>query len=80
MFVKSMKGLAGIRDAVWELLSSESSSHSWEAVCRRLLGRSVSFWEELLQQLFLDRLQVGAVLWGALLCTPSCCLAQPTVH
>lgn len=80
MFVKSMKGLAGIRDAVWELLSSESSSHSWEAVCRRLLGRPVSFWEELLQQLFLDRLQVGAVLWGALLCTPSCCLAQPTVQ
>lgn len=72
MFVKSMKGLAGIRDAVWELLSSESSSHSWEAVCRRLLDRPVSFWEELLQQLFLDRLQVGAVLY--------CCLTQPTVH
>uniref|UniRef100_U3KEQ0 Conserved oligomeric Golgi complex subunit 1 n=1 Tax=Ficedula albicollis TaxID=59894 RepID=U3KEQ0_FICAL len=57
VFVKSMKGLAGIRDAVWELLSSEPSSHSWEPVCRRLLGRPVSFWEELLQQLFLDRLQ-----------------------
>nr|XP_054501318.1 conserved oligomeric Golgi complex subunit 1 isoform X1 [Agelaius phoeniceus] len=57
VYVKSMKGLAGIRDAVWELLSSESSSHNWEAVCRRLLGRPVSFWEELLQQLFLDRLQ-----------------------
>uniref|UniRef100_A0A8C5IH79 Conserved oligomeric Golgi complex subunit 1 n=1 Tax=Junco hyemalis TaxID=40217 RepID=A0A8C5IH79_JUNHY len=57
VYVKSMKGLAGIRDAVWELLSSESSSHSWEAVCRRLLGRPVSFWDELLQELFLDRLQ-----------------------
>uniref|UniRef100_A0A8C3N9E5 Conserved oligomeric Golgi complex subunit 1 n=1 Tax=Geospiza parvula TaxID=87175 RepID=A0A8C3N9E5_GEOPR len=57
VYVKSMKGLAGIRDAVWELLSSESSSHNWEAVCRRLLGRPVSFWEELLQELFLDRLQ-----------------------
>ncbi|XP_017586277.1 PREDICTED: LOW QUALITY PROTEIN: conserved oligomeric Golgi complex subunit 1, partial [Corvus brachyrhynchos] len=57
VYVKSMKGLAGIRDAVWELLSSESCSHSWEAVCRRLLDRPVSFWEELLQQLFLDRLQ-----------------------
>ncbi|NXP41540.1 COG1 protein, partial [Leiothrix lutea] len=56
-YVKSMKGLAGIRDAVWELLSSDSSSHSWEAVCRRLLDRPVSLWEELLQQLFLDRLQ-----------------------
>ncbi|NWI44623.1 COG1 protein, partial [Picathartes gymnocephalus] len=57
VYVKSMKGLAGIRDAVWELLSSESSSHNWEAVCQRLLDRPVSFWEELLQQLFLDRLQ-----------------------
>ncbi|NWH41846.1 COG1 protein, partial [Chloropsis hardwickii] len=57
VYVKSMKGLAGIRDAVWELLSSESSRHSWEAVCRRLLDRPVSLWEELLQQLFLDRLQ-----------------------
>ncbi|NXY11383.1 COG1 protein, partial [Pteruthius melanotis] len=57
VYVKSMKGLAGIRDAVWELLSGESGSHSWEAVCRRLLDRPVSFWEELLQQLFLDRLQ-----------------------
>ncbi|NXE93739.1 COG1 protein, partial [Menura novaehollandiae] len=57
VYVRSMKGLAGIRDAVWELLSSESSSHNWEAVCRRLLDRPVSFWEELLQQLFLDRLQ-----------------------
>ncbi|NXU20807.1 COG1 protein, partial [Pardalotus punctatus] len=57
VYVKSMKGLAGIRDAVWELLSSDSGSHSWEAVCRRLLDRPVSFWEELLQQLFLDRLQ-----------------------
>ncbi|XP_009075865.1 PREDICTED: conserved oligomeric Golgi complex subunit 1, partial [Acanthisitta chloris] len=57
VYVKSMKGLAGIRDAVWELLTSESSSHNWEAVCQRLLGRPVSFWEDLLQQLFLDRLQ-----------------------
>ncbi|NXG13859.1 COG1 protein, partial [Grallaria varia] len=57
VYVRSMKGLAGIRDAVWELLSSESSSHNWEAVCRRLLDRPVSFWEDLLQQLFLDRLQ-----------------------
>ncbi|NWI91240.1 COG1 protein, partial [Pitta sordida] len=57
VYVRSMKGLAGIRDAVWELLSSESSSQNWEAVCRRLLDRPVSFWEDLLQQLFLDRLQ-----------------------
>ncbi|KAF1486155.1 Conserved oligomeric Golgi complex subunit 1, partial [Eudyptula minor novaehollandiae] len=57
IYVKSMKGLAGIRDAVWELLTSESISQNWEAVCRRLLDKPASFWEDLLQQLFLDRLE-----------------------
>ncbi|CAK6438475.1 unnamed protein product [Pipistrellus nathusii] len=57
MFVKSMKGLAGIRDAVWELLASESTSRSWDVVCRRLLEKPLLLWEDLLQQLFLDRLQ-----------------------
>ncbi|NXG51140.1 COG1 protein, partial [Psilopogon haemacephalus] len=57
VYVKSMKGLAGIRDAVWELLSSDSMSQNWAAVCRRLLDKPASFWEDLLQQLFLDRLE-----------------------
>ncbi|XP_005350732.1 conserved oligomeric Golgi complex subunit 1 isoform X1 [Microtus ochrogaster] len=57
MYVKSMKGLAGIRDAVWDLLTNESASHSWEVVCRRLLEKPLLFWEDLMQQLFLDRLQ-----------------------
>lgn len=68
-----MKGLAGIRDAVWELFTSESVSQNWEAVCRRLLDKPVSFWEDLLQQLFLDRLEVGAVL-----CAPSSRLKHST--
>lgn len=63
VYVKSLKGLAGIRDAVWELLTSESISQNWEAVCRRLLDKPASFWEDLLQQLFLDRLEVGALPW-----------------
>ncbi|NXP43659.1 COG1 protein, partial [Heliornis fulica] len=57
IYIKNMKGLAGIRDAVWELLMSESISQNWEAVCRRLLDKPASFWEDLLQQLFLDRLE-----------------------
>lgn len=61
--MKTLKGLAGIRDAVWELLTSESLSQNWEAVCRRLLDKPVSFWEGLLQQLFLDRLQVRHSWW-----------------
>lgn len=66
VYVKSMKGLAGIRDAVWELLSSDSMSQNWAAVCRRLLDKPASFWEDLLQQLFLDRLEVGALLQQSL--------------
>uniref|UniRef100_A0A8D0DIB6 Conserved oligomeric Golgi complex subunit 1 n=1 Tax=Salvator merianae TaxID=96440 RepID=A0A8D0DIB6_SALMN len=57
VYVKSLKGLAGIRDAVWELLTSESMSQNWETVCQQLLNKPFSFWEDLLQQLFLDRLQ-----------------------
>nr|XP_020662380.1 conserved oligomeric Golgi complex subunit 1 [Pogona vitticeps] len=57
VYVKSLKGLAGIRDAVWELLTSESISQNWEMICGRLLDKPISFWDDLLQQLFLDRLQ-----------------------
>ncbi|XP_062447836.1 conserved oligomeric Golgi complex subunit 1 isoform X1 [Rhea pennata] len=57
VYVKSLRGLAGIRDAVWELLTSESVSQHWDTVCRRLLDKPASFWEDLLRQLFLDRLQ-----------------------
>uniref|UniRef100_A0A8C3YIE7 Conserved oligomeric Golgi complex subunit 1 n=2 Tax=Catagonus wagneri TaxID=51154 RepID=A0A8C3YIE7_9CETA len=57
VYVTSMKGLAGIRDAMWELLANESVHHSWDVICRRLLDRPFLFWEDLMQQLFLDRLQ-----------------------
>uniref|UniRef100_A0A8B9YYC0 Conserved oligomeric Golgi complex subunit 1 n=1 Tax=Bos mutus grunniens TaxID=30521 RepID=A0A8B9YYC0_BOSMU len=57
MYVTSTKGLAGIRDAVWGLLANESIHHSWDVVCRRLLDKPLLFWEDLMQQLFLDRLQ-----------------------
>ncbi|XP_058904990.1 conserved oligomeric Golgi complex subunit 1 isoform X2 [Kogia breviceps] len=57
MYVTSMRGLAAIRDALWELLANESIHHSWDAICRRLLDRPLLFWEDLMQQLFLDRLQ-----------------------
>lgn len=74
MYVKSMKGLAGIRDAMWELLSSESASHSWDVVCRRLLEKPLLFWEDLMQQLFLNRLQVRwEVTW------PICWVVNPSV-
>ncbi|XP_051571205.1 conserved oligomeric Golgi complex subunit 1-like isoform X3 [Myxocyprinus asiaticus] len=57
VYVKSLKGLAAIRDAVWELLSSESISQHWSTVCQCLLERPLALWDDLLQQLFLQRLQ-----------------------
>ncbi|KAM9209635.1 conserved oligomeric Golgi complex subunit 1 [Dugong dugon] len=56
-YVKNIKGLAGIRDAMWELLTNESTNHSWDVICRRLLEKPLLFWEDLTQQLFLSRLQ-----------------------
>ncbi|XP_026109600.1 conserved oligomeric Golgi complex subunit 1-like isoform X1 [Carassius auratus] len=57
VFVKSLKGLAAIRDAVWELLGSESISQHWSTVCQSLLERPLALWDDLLHQLFLQRLQ-----------------------
>ncbi|KAL4657881.1 conserved oligomeric Golgi complex subunit 1-like [Arapaima gigas] len=57
VYVKTVKGLAAIRDAVWDLLTSDSISQNWSVVCQRLLERPLAFWEDFLQQLFLRRLQ-----------------------
>nr|XP_020499879.1 conserved oligomeric Golgi complex subunit 1 isoform X1 [Labrus bergylta] len=57
VYVKSLKGLAAIRDAVWDLLSTESISQHWSTVCQRLLERPLAVWDDFLQQLFLERLK-----------------------
>ncbi|XP_037545308.1 conserved oligomeric Golgi complex subunit 1 [Nematolebias whitei] len=57
VYVKSLKGLAAIRDAVWDLLASDSISQHWTMVCQQLLGRPLAVWDDFLQQLFLQRLQ-----------------------
>ncbi|CAJ1075356.1 conserved oligomeric Golgi complex subunit 1 isoform X1 [Xyrichtys novacula] len=57
VYVKSLKGLAAIRDAVWDLLSTESISQHWGTVCQRLLERPLVVWDDFLQQLFLQRLK-----------------------
>ncbi|XP_053504572.1 conserved oligomeric Golgi complex subunit 1 [Ictalurus furcatus] len=58
IYVKSVKGLASIRDAVCDLLSSDSISQHWSGVCARLLDKPLDLWHDLLQPLFLHRLQV----------------------
>ncbi|KAM9843676.1 conserved oligomeric Golgi complex subunit 1 isoform 2-T2 [Aulostomus maculatus] len=57
VYVKSLKGLAAIRDAVWDLLSTDSISQHWSSVCQRLLEQRLAVWDDFLQQLFLQRLQ-----------------------
>ncbi|XP_069565997.1 conserved oligomeric Golgi complex subunit 1 isoform X1 [Brachyistius frenatus] len=57
VYVKSLKGLAAIRDAVWDLLSSDSISQHWSSMCRQLLDHPLLVWDDFLQQLFLQRLQ-----------------------
>ncbi|XP_044038644.1 conserved oligomeric Golgi complex subunit 1 isoform X2 [Siniperca chuatsi] len=57
VYVKTLKGLAAIRDSVWDLLSTDSISQHWGTVCQRLLERPLAVWNDFLQQLFLQRLQ-----------------------
>ncbi|KAM4634721.1 conserved oligomeric Golgi complex subunit 1 isoform 2-T2 [Polymixia lowei] len=57
VYVKSLKALAAIRDAVWELLSTDSISQHWNTICQHLLERPLPVWDDFLQQLFLQRLQ-----------------------
>ncbi|XP_070298438.1 conserved oligomeric Golgi complex subunit 1 [Salvelinus sp. IW2-2015] len=49
VYVNSLKGLASIRDAVWDLLSTDSISQHWSFICQRLLERP-TLWEDFLQQ------------------------------
>uniref|UniRef100_A0A3Q3WTA9 Conserved oligomeric Golgi complex subunit 1 n=1 Tax=Mola mola TaxID=94237 RepID=A0A3Q3WTA9_MOLML len=57
VYVKSLKGLAAIRDAVWDLLSTDSISQHWNTVCQQLLKHPLAVWDDFLQQLVLQRLQ-----------------------
>ncbi|XP_068741346.1 conserved oligomeric Golgi complex subunit 1-like isoform X2 [Montipora capricornis] len=77
-YIGSLKGLASVRDAVWDLLkeaetTSFSSGHSldWKTLCNRLLGRDLSIWDEFLRPLFLSRAR--AILKGLFDATVSSC-------
>ncbi|CAL8342937.1 unnamed protein product [Merluccius merluccius] len=57
VYVTSLKALAAIRDAIWDLLSTDSISMHWGSVCQCLLECPLDVWEDFLQHLFLQRLQ-----------------------
>jgi len=68
-YVNNIKGLAAIRDAVYQLLTkkhkdgeqhfideeSEDSSQSWLQCCQITLNRPLNIWEEFLQKLIFKR-------------------------
>ncbi|XP_022105215.1 conserved oligomeric Golgi complex subunit 1-like [Acanthaster planci] len=62
--VTSMKALATIRDAVWDLLAEDNGEVSWSTVCQCVLDRQLSLWGEFIRPLFLTRVQ--AIIQDAL--------------
>lgn len=60
-FVNTVKRLADIRDAVWDLLSQDDSMADWDGMCLRVLNRKLSSWDDFLWGLFLDRVKVSSL-------------------
>ncbi|XP_071171265.1 conserved oligomeric Golgi complex subunit 1-like [Mytilus edulis] len=56
-FINTVKRLADIRDAVWELLSQDESMIGWDTVCNRIMNRQLSIWDGILRNLFVDRVK-----------------------
>ena len=59
-FLDSVRGLANIRDAVWELLvhSVNPRPALWGCVCQYLLNKHLSIWDHFFRPLFLSRIKV----------------------
>ncbi|XP_015773605.1 PREDICTED: conserved oligomeric Golgi complex subunit 1-like isoform X1 [Acropora digitifera] len=77
-YIGTLKGLASVRDAVWDLLkeaaltsSSSDQAIDWTTLCNSVLGHDLSIWDEFLQPLFLARAK--AILRGLLDATVSSC-------
>ncbi|XP_028398941.1 conserved oligomeric Golgi complex subunit 1-like [Dendronephthya gigantea] len=85
-YVGTLKGLASIRDAIWELMNPTledraSSYHNsllrqWDAVTDRCLGSSLSLWRELFKDEFVSRSK--AILHGQLEAMADSCKTSTT--
>ncbi|KAJ8304320.1 hypothetical protein KUTeg_017903 [Tegillarca granosa] len=53
----TVKRLADIKDAVWELLSQDDTMVVWASVCQKILNNSLHMWQGFLQPLFLERVK-----------------------
>ncbi|XP_070542511.1 conserved oligomeric Golgi complex subunit 1-like isoform X2 [Ptychodera flava] len=56
-YVTTIKGLTGIRDALWELLSQDNYVVPWKTVCLSVISKQLSPWDEFIRPLFLTRAQ-----------------------
>ncbi|XP_055956270.1 conserved oligomeric Golgi complex subunit 1 [Patella vulgata] len=56
-YVNTVKRLADIRDAVWQLLQEDENQSNWLKVCDSILDRKLNVWTDVLKPLFLDRVK-----------------------
>ncbi|KAL8616686.1 hypothetical protein ACOMHN_031668 [Nucella lapillus] len=57
-YINSVKRMADIRDAVWDILAQSGDGTDWREVCVSVIKQPVQVWQEFLQTLFLDRVKV----------------------
>ncbi|XP_052283233.1 conserved oligomeric Golgi complex subunit 1-like isoform X2 [Dreissena polymorpha] len=56
-YVKTVKHLAAIRDAVWDMMHQDSNQVTWEGVCLKVLNEPLYIWQDLIRPLFVDRVK-----------------------
>ncbi|KAK7116850.1 conserved oligomeric Golgi complex subunit 1-like isoform X2 [Littorina saxatilis] len=56
-YVNSVKRLADIRDAVWDIVAQSGDMAQWSAVCNQVINKPLLVWPHFLQPLFLDRVK-----------------------
>ena len=57
-YISSVKGLAAIRDEVWQLLHDDNKMTTWDIVCDAVLDKKLLIWDSLFRELFLTRTKV----------------------
>ena len=57
-YISSVKGLAAIRDEVWQLLHDDNKMTTWDVVCDAVLDKKLLIWDSLFRELFLTRTKV----------------------
>ncbi|XP_064649759.1 conserved oligomeric Golgi complex subunit 1-like [Lineus longissimus] len=56
-YINSVKGLASIRDALWEQLGRDDQMVSWDKQCQEILCKQIAIWEDFFRPLFFERIK-----------------------